>query len=394
MTSASDNISLREFHSLNPRPQKLIVTIALGVLVGAAVLLYKYSWRQSVLFIIGSLLGIALYNSSFGFASAYRKLLLSKDGRGMYGQLLMLSVATLLFAPLLSAGKVFGQEIEGAIAPIGISGIIGAFIFGIGMQLGGACGCGTLYTIGSGSYTMIITLITFCLGAFYATLTHGFWSGLPKIPPIVLGETIGWAPAVLIQLTILLLLAVGLGIWIKNSNSIAQNTQFSPWSIFTGAIALAVLNWLTLLISGHPWRITWGFALWTAKVAMYLGWSPSSGGFWDGDSSLSSSVFSDISSVMNLGIILGALLAAALAGKLTPQIQITPSKTLAKVTGGLLMGYGAFLSFGCNIGAFFSGIASTSLHGWIWIIFALLGTFVSIKLQALFDSPLDLPPMV
>jgi len=97
---------------------------------------------------------------------------------------------------------------------------------------------------------------------------------------------------------------------------------------------------------------------------------------------------------MNLGIILGALLAAALAGKLTPQIQITPSKTLAKVTGGLLMGYGAFLSFGCNIGAFFSGIASTSLHGWIWIIFALLGTFVSIKLQALFDSPLDLPPMV
>ena len=30
------------------------------------------------------------------------------------------------------------------------------------------------------------------------------------------------------------------------------------------------------------------------------------------------------------------------------------------------MGYGARIAFGCNIGAYFGGIASFSLHGWLW----------------------------
>jgi hypothetical protein len=42
-----------------------------------------------------------------------------------------------------------------------------------------------------------------------------------------------------------------------------------------------------------------------------------------------------------------------------------------------MMGYGAWLAFGCNVGAYFSGIASTSLHGWLWIACALLGTAVA-----------------
>ena len=37
------------------------------------------------------------------------------------------------------------------------------------------------------------------------------------------------------------------------------------------------------------------------------------------------------------------------------------------------MGYGARLAFGCNIGALFSGIASGSLHGWLWMAAALAG---------------------
>ena len=32
------------------------------------------------------------------------------------------------------------------------------------------------------------------------------------------------------------------------------------------------------------------------------------------------------------------------------------------------MGYGTRLSFGCNVGAYFSAIPSFSLHGWIFRI--------------------------
>ncbi|MEB3146491.1 MAG: YeeE/YedE family protein, partial [Cylindrospermopsis raciborskii 1523720] len=64
------------------QPQKLIVAIALGIFVALLILSGQYGWRQSVLFVIGVLLGITLYKSSFGFASAYRKLILNRDGQG------------------------------------------------------------------------------------------------------------------------------------------------------------------------------------------------------------------------------------------------------------------------------------------------------------------------
>lgn len=48
------------------------------------------------------------------------------------------------------------------------------------------------------------------------------------------------------------------------------------------------------------------------------------------------------------------------------------------------MGYGARIAYGCNIGAFYSGVASTSLHGWLWIIAALPGCWVGIRLRPRF----------
>jgi uncharacterized protein len=49
-----------------------------------------------------------------------------------------------------------------------------------------------------------------------------------------------------------------------------------------------------------------------------------------------------------------------------------------------LLGYGARLAFGCNIGAFFSGIASGSLHGWVWLAAAFLGSMAGVRLRPFF----------
>ena len=51
---------------------------------------------------------------------------------------------------------------------------------------------------------------------------------------------------------------------------------------------------------------------------------------------------------------------------------------ISATIGGLLMGIGARLSFGCNIGAFLGGTASGSLHGWIWFAMAFVGTYFGI----------------
>ncbi|TAN50447.1 MAG: hypothetical protein EPN19_14080 [Betaproteobacteria bacterium] len=52
---------------------------------------------------------------------------------------------------------------------------------------------------------------------------------------------------------------------------------------------------------------------------------------------------------------------------------------LAAALGGLAMGYRARIAYGCNVGAFFSGVASASLHGWLWIAAALPGSWFALR---------------
>lgn len=387
------------------RPHRLIIAIALALFTVGAITLNRYGWQQSLLFLIGGLLGLTLYHSSFGFASAYRKLLVHRDARGAIAQIIMLAIATVLFAPTLAAGTVLGQQVRGAVSPVGVQGAIGAFLFGIGMQLGGACGCGTLYTVGSGSLTLLVTLVTFCIGAFGASLTRQLWVNLPALPAISLADNLGWFWAVVLQLTIFAALFVTLQRIFPSAKALSSPpltsspplfpsslTQliYGPWSLLTGAIALSLLNWLTLILSGQPWRITWGFALWAAEIASFLGWDSTSSPFWktaNAQAALTNGVFADVSSVMNGGIVLGSLLAAGLAGRWVPTFGPSKQILAAAILGGLLMGYSAFLAYGCNVSGFFGAIASTSLHGWLWIVAALLGTAIGVRLRPLFRLP-------
>jgi len=88
--------------------------------------------------------------------------------------------------------------------------------------------------------------------------------------------------------------------------------------------------------------------------------------------------------VSNIGIILGALIGSSLSGKISKFSSVNKKLIMAAVLGGLFMGYGARLAFGCNIGALFGGIASGSLHGWVWFLFAFLGSVVGVKLRKYF----------
>ena len=62
---------------------------------------------------------------------------------------------------------------------------------------------------------------------------------------------------------------------------------------------------------------------------------------------------------------------------------------VAAVVGGLLLGFGARLAYGCNIGAYFSGIASGSLHGWVWLVAAFIGSIIGTRLRPLFELSVE-----
>jgi hypothetical protein len=360
----------------------VLILLAAAALIGFGL---TQTWRLGALAAIGILIGGLLHLTAFGFTGSFRRMIVHRDVAGVQAMIPMLAVATLLFAPVLAAGEVFGHGVVGAVAPLGLSVVAGSFLFGLGMQLGGACGSGTLVTAGGGSPRMVVTLITFCAGSFWASLDMQWWLSQPRLPAVSLGETLGWPIAAALQLIVLAALWIGLERWRAPGGGHGLSRRTWPW--LAAALALAVFNWLTLLVSGHTWSITWGFTLWGAKAAALAGWDPAGVWFWSGgftERALNGSLFSDDTSVMDLGIILGALTAARTTGGAIIQWRMGWRPLAAALIGGLLMGYGARIAFGCNIGAFFSGAASTSLHGWLWIVFALAGTWLGIRLRPAF----------
>jgi uncharacterized membrane protein YedE/YeeE len=123
-----------------------------------------------------------------------------------------------------------------------------------------------------------------------------------------------------------------------------------------------------------------------------MGGDISSWTYWQGGypaQALNNSVLLDNTSLMDFGLILGAGLAAALAGRYAPSTKMNGKKWFAVVIGGLLLGYGARLAFGCNIGALLAGISSGSLHGWLWLIAGFVGSILGTRLRVVIglDKP-------
>lgn len=371
------------------RSLPLIGALSAGLITIAAL---NGGLRLALLAAIGLFAGLALYHASFGFTAAWRRFILDRRSAGLRAQLIMLGLASLVFFPVLALGHVLGRPVSGFVFPVGLALVTGAFLFGIGMQIGGGCGSGTLFTIGGGSIRMIVTLIFFIIGSTFASATAETWFLWPRFGAVSIVVELGWFPALLVMLIGLALLFVTVSKAEKaRHGSLGPISEpqtrwlTGPWAIIAGAIALALVNIATLIVSGWPWGITSAFALWGAKISALFGAKPATWLFFSGqESMLTQSVFVDVTSVMDFGIILGAMMAAMLAGKFKPGFAIPARSLAAAVIGGLLLGIGARLGTGCNIGAFFSGTVSGSLHGWVWLVFAFLGNAIGVRLRPLF----------
>ena len=132
-------------------PQWRVIGIGIAGLITVAALAAAHGWRMPILLGLGGLLGLVLYHTAFGFTAAYRRMIINRETAAVRAQLILIAAATLLFAPVLAEGRGFGIEAYSANAPVGMQVLIGAFMFGLGMQLGNGCGSGTLFTLGGGS---------------------------------------------------------------------------------------------------------------------------------------------------------------------------------------------------------------------------------------------------
>jgi uncharacterized membrane protein YedE/YeeE len=361
-----------------------------AIALGAAWLGAAVGWRQAALFGVGAAAGVVLYHAAFGFTSSWRALLTSGRGEGLRAQLLMLAITCTAFAPLLAAGSAFGHPLRGAIAPAGVAVAVGAFLFGIGMQLGGGCASGTLYSAGGGNTRMFVTLAAFIASAVLGTQHAAFWQALPALKPTSFAALMGPFPGLMLSLGLLGAIAAATLFLERRGDerAPADSRLFrGPWPLFAGAVGLALVNVATLLLAGRPWGVVSAFQLWGAKLLAAAGVDVAHWAYWASSPArlvdLRGSLASDVTSVMDFGLMLGALCAAALAGRFAPEWRISTRALVTAVVGGLLLGYGARIAYGCNIGALFSGIASGSLHGWLWFAAALLGNAAGTRLRSI-----------
>ena len=364
----------------------VLIVALIGLAAVGLLALDERGWRLGAAALIGGAAGIGLYHASFGFTAAWRRMVREQRSAGLRAQMLLIGLACLFTFPLMAWGGEIGINARGFILPMGVTSAFGAFVFGIGMQLGGGCASGTLFTTGGGSSRMLITLVFFIAGSVWATAHWDFWTSLPRTSSgTSIPRELGTVPGLLLMLAVLAGIAL-LCAWLERRKHGAlevpkptQSILRGPWSLVAGALVLAAESIATMMVLGRPWGVTSAFALWGAKVAAGAGLPVETWAYWTPgwrQAQLDNSEFANGTSVMNFGIVFGAMAAASLANKFSPNLNLSARDVATAVIGGLLMGYGARLAYGCNIGAYLGGLVSGSLHGWWWLIWGFIGSLV------------------
>ncbi len=373
-------------------PQMPLAISLIGFVIVAGLASQFGGFRYVFATFIGLIGGFGLYHAAFGFTAAWRRIVTERRGQGLRAQMMLLAGACLLTFPIIAWGAPFaewGLRSGAWVLPFGVTAMVGSFIFGMGMQLGGGCGSGTLFTVGGGSSRMLITLAAFIVGSLIGTWNLPAWAGLPRFGSFSFIREFGAFGALGVIFAI-----TGTVYWLSKRIELSAHGSLEnrretgsflggPWSHTLGILALVFVSVATILTLGRPWGITSAFALWGAKIATFAGMDVVSWPYWSGGRarSLDRSVFANSTSIMNFGLIFGAMAAASLAGKFAPLLRLSFKDVATAVVGGLLMGYGARLAYGCNIGAYLGGIVSGSMHGWLWAIFAFAGSSIMSKIK-------------
>ncbi|WP_030743708.1 YeeE/YedE family protein [Streptomyces sp. NRRL F-5135] len=385
-----------------PAPPVRRVPLVVSALLAVALTGYVWSAhgaKPGVLLLLGLGLGVALFHSRFGFTSAWRQLVAVGNGSGLRAHALLLGATATLFALVIGTGTgLFGSVPAPSAGTLGVGLLVGSFLFAVGMQLGGACASGTLFAVGSGQSSIVLTLGGFIAGATLAAWQFDLWKDLPALEPVVMSDHIGWFGSWAVTIAALaVIVLVSRRVQarrnppptgpVPSARGAAARVLRGSWPLAAGALALAVLGAGVLLVSGGAWGVTSAFSLWGAELVRALGGHPETWTFWQqpGNATmLSGPVLADKNSLTDIGIMIGAAVAAALGGTWTLHRGVPWRTAVAAVLGGVLMGIGARLAGGCNIGAYLAGIASGSLHGWIWGAVAIVGTWAGLKLRPLF----------
>ena len=154
------------------------------------------------------------------------------------------------------------------------------------------------------------------------------------------------------------------------------------WSYYTGAVLIVIFA-LALSMFGSTWGVSGALGTWGS---MFLGLFGIDTAAAFGNDTSKYNFFANQASLTDIGLLLGALIACLFAAQWKIRNIKHYKQALAAIIGGLLMGIGAKMAGGCNIGGLFSQLPQFSLAAWLFLLFVFLGATVGGKLLKFFMS--------
>jgi len=313
---------------------------------------------------IGVLFGFVLQRGRFCMNSAFRDAILLQDNILLKTVFVALLVEMVGFAILDGAGAI-------TIAPKPLwwgANLLGSFVFGIGMVLAGGCASGITYRFGEGMVGAITAVLGLATAGYFtaAGFLKPFKANLQAATTIpgadggalTLHGILGMDYTVLAIIVVLIALAA----WFFIARANKEEYEADPgWGWVNTGILIGIVGILAFPLSAaagrnYPLGITAG---WINIVQVIF----TGGTFnWVG--------------LLILGIVIGALIAALISKEFKFRVP-KPITLLQTFAGGLLMGFGAVTSGGCNIGHLLSGVPMFSLGSILAGISIVLGAWAA-----------------
>ncbi|MEK6700148.1 MAG: YeeE/YedE family protein [Nitrospirota bacterium] len=338
--------------------------------------------------LVGGALGFVLQRGRFCVNSAYREVLF-KDYTMLRAYVIAV-VVTIIGANLfedmgwLRQADETGAMVAGTLyrqSFVPWANIIGGYIFGMGIVLAGGCGSGILYRVGEGNLAYVVAVFGFFFGIamtnfgilkpVFETLTsYQVFVGEEEVPTLY--NIIGVNKWIIIAV----ITAAAIPFVFKD-NPFQKAKKGYSWSLvglLVGIVAVAAF-WASSYFGGNARGLSFTGPLRELFLAVTMGDSKARPALIQSKSLLGANF--SWSSLYVLAVPFGAYLSGKLLNEV--KLKVPPADELFKVLlGGIIMGIGAQIAGGCNIGQGLTGVSTLAVSSWVANSFTILGNWTMV----------------
>jgi uncharacterized membrane protein YedE/YeeE len=342
---------------------------------------------------IGLVFGFVLQRGRFCMNSAFRDIIFINDLSLFRAYLLSVVVAIiganlmedlgLLISINSETGQIISEELRRQ-AFVPVANILGGYLFGTGIVLAGGCGSGILYRVGEGLMAAWMAVLGFFLGI--AITLHGWLSPIyewlisieveiagknnPALWDLVGGGLkIKWIIITFFSLLTLLFVVKGR----LFGKPLGRGYYWSTAGLLVGVVAV-VAWWLSSYFGGSPRGLSFTNPTKEFFFSLITGSSDAAN---DPEFNFFGIFKSTWGALYVIGVPLGSYISARNLKEF--KWKTPPAEELLTVfLGSIIMGIGAALSGGCNIGHGLTGISTMAISSIVTTIFILLGNWTMV----------------